>query len=295
MKLRSFGTHDGSFHADEVTACALLSVFGQIDKDKIVRTRDLKTLSECEYVCDVGGVYDPEKKRFDHHQSEYTGDLSSAGMVWLYLKEKGTADEPTYDFFNRSLIFGVDAHDNGRAVLEEGTCTFSQVISNFVPPLYDAPKEEQAKAFFEALEFVEGHLRRLLQRFQYIVACREKVAENMSKKEKYLLFQEAMPWMECFFDMGGETHPALFVIMPSGGHWKLRGIPPTMEERMKVRMPLPQEWAGLLDEDLKRVSGIPGAIFCHKGRFISVWETKEDVLKALEYVLNRIGYDHNIR
>ena len=94
-----------------------------------------------------------------------------------------------------------------------------------------------------------------------------------------------MPWMECFFEMGGENHPALFVVMPSSGHWKLRGIPPNNEERMKVRQPLPEKWAGLLEEELKQISGIPGAIFCHKGRFISVWETKEDVLKALNYVL----------
>ncbi len=59
--------------------------------------------------------------------------------------------------------------------------------------------------------------------------------------------------------------------MPSGGHWKLRGIPPNSEEKMKVRLPLPLEWAGLLDEDLKSASGISGAIFCHKGRFISLF------------------------
>ncbi len=288
MIKRSVGTHDGSFHADEVTACALLVTFGLVDVDKIARSRDPRVLDECEYVCDVGGIYDPAKKRFDHHQSEYSGDLSSAGMIWLYLKERGIVDEATYDFFNRSLIHGVDAHDNGRVTPEFGTCTFSNVVTNFVPPVYDAPTEEQTKAFFDALDFVIGHLRRLLERFHYIQACREKVAASMMKKDKFLYFEEAMPWMECFFEMGGETHPALFVVMPSGGHWKLRGIPPTMEERMKVRVPLPQEWAGLLDEDLKRVSGIPGAIFCHKGRFISVWETKEDVFKALDYTLGLI-------
>jgi uncharacterized UPF0160 family protein len=295
MVKRSFGTHDGSFHADEVTACALLFVFGQIDKDKIVRSRDLKILAECEYVCDVGGIYDPKQKRFDHHQSEYIGDLSSAGMVWLYLKDQKIVDEATYDFFNRSLILGVDAHDNGRMTPEIGTCTFSQVITNFVPPAYDAPKDEQTKAFFEALGFVIGHLRRLKERFEYIQACREKVAESMKKQEKFLFFEEAMPWMECFFELGGETHPALFVVMPSSGHWKLRGIPPTLEERMKVRAPLPQEWAGLLDDDLKRVSGIPGAIFCHKGRFVSVWETREDVFKALDCVLKGMHHGNSIR
>ena len=55
---------------------------------------------------------------------------------------------------------------------------------------------------------------------------------------------------------------------------------------MNVRLPLPAEWAGLLEEDLGRVSGIPGGIFCHKGRFISVWETRESALKALKYTLS---------
>ena len=295
MTTRSIGTHDGTFHADEVTACALLIVFGQVDQDKIVRSRDLKVLAECEYVCDVGGVYDPKLKRFDHHQSEYTGDLSSAGMVWHYLKEQQIIDEATYDFFNRSLIIGIDAIDNGRVTPEMGMCTFSHVITNFVPPVYDAPSGEQTKAFFEALEFVIGHLRRLHERFLYMQACREKVAESMKKLEKFLFFEEAMPWMESFFEMGGENHPALFVVMPSNGHWKLRGIPPTLEERMKVRVPLPQEWAGLLDNDLKRASGISGAVFCHKGRFVSVWETKEDVLKALESILAKGCHDNSIR
>jgi uncharacterized UPF0160 family protein len=295
MIKRSVGTHDGSFHADEVTACALLLVFGLVDRDKIVRSRDLRVLQECEFVCDVGGIYNPELKRFDHHQSEYTGDLSSAGMIWLYMKDQGIVDEATYDYFNRSLILGIDAYDNGKITPQIGTCVFSNVVSNFAPPVYDAPAEEQTKTFFEAVDFVEGHLRRLLERFRCIELSREKVAASMKKKEKYLLFEEAMPWMEFFFNMGGEMHPALFVVMPSGSHWKLRGIPPTLEERMKVRMPLPQEWAGLLDEDLKRVSGIPGAIFCHKGRFVSVWETKEDAFKALEYILGRLTHDNSIR
>jgi uncharacterized UPF0160 family protein len=289
MIKRSVGTHDGTFHADEVTACALLLTFGLVDRERIVRSRDPKVLEECEYVCDVGGIYDPALRRFDHHQSEYTGEMSSAGMICLYLKDQGIIDGPTYDFFCRSLILGVDAHDNGRVSPQTGICTFSQVVTNFVPPMYDAPQEEQTGAFFEAVDFVVGHLRRLFERFRYMLACREKVAASMKKQEKALFFEEAMPWMECFFEMGGETHPALFVVMPSGGHWKLRGIPPTLEERMKVRLPLPKEWAGLLDEELKRMSGIPGAIFCHKGRFISVWETKEDVLRALQVVLGSIS------
>lgn len=282
---RSFGTHDGTFHADEVTACALLLLYGLIDRDKIIRSRDPAKLARCEYVCDVGGLYDPLLKRFDHHQSDFTEDLSSAGMIWQYLKERKLVDEATYDFFNRSLIIGIDAHDTGRITPEVGICNFSQVVSNFVSPQYDASEEEQTAAFFAALDFVLGHLKRLRDRYNYILECREKVERTMAKRLNYLLFEEAMPWLESFFELGGETHPAKFVIMPSGGHWKLRGIPPNLAERMKVRVPLPKEWAGLSDGELKRVSGISGAVFCHKGRFISVWETKGDALKALDFAL----------
>ncbi|MES2345548.1 MAG: MYG1 family protein [Chlamydiota bacterium] len=282
---RSVGTHDGTFHADEVTACALLLLFDLIDKSKIYRTRDPEILARSEFVCDVGGAYDPSIKRFDHHQQDYQGPLSSAGMIWKYLCDTGRIDEALYDYMNRSLILGIDAHDNGKVCQDSGTCNFSHVISNFVPLVYDAEMEAQNAAFAEALEFVLGHLGRVFKRYHYILECKELVERAMEPHNKYLFFETAIPWIENFFDLGGKDHPALFVIMPSSGHWKLRGIPPINEQRMQVRVPLPLEWAGLQDEELKRVSGIPGAIFCHKGRFISVWETKEDALKALEKVV----------
>lgn len=287
MKPRSLGTHDGSFHADEVTACALLLAFDLVDRDKIIRTRDLAVLDTCEYVCDVGGIYEPKAKRFDHHQVGYQGELASAGMVLLYLKDQKLIDEKLYDFMNRSFIWGVDAHDNGRVTLEPGVCTFSQVISNFVPSDYEVEAEEMTRGFFEAVDFAHGHVKRLLERYHYVEECREVVSQAMKAGSNVLFFEKAMPWLDVFFDMGGERHPAQFVIMPSGTYWKLRGIPPNTKERMKVRVPLPEAWAGLMDEELKKATGIPGAIFCHKGRFISVWETKDDALKALNLILKK--------
>ncbi len=143
------------------------------------------------------------------------------------------------------------------------------------------------KAFFKALDFAYGHVRRVLDRYDYVEDCREAVSQAMKQGGRVLLFEKAMPWLDVFFDMDGERHPAQFVIMPSGSHWKLRGIPPNSKDRMKVRMPLPESWAGLMAEELKKVSGISGAIFCHKGRFISVWKTKDDALKALNLILSK--------
>jgi uncharacterized UPF0160 family protein len=287
---RSFGTHDGTFHADEVTACALLVLFNLIDRNRVVRTRQHDVLARCEYVCDVGGVYHPDQKLFDHHQVEYQGSMSSAGMILMHLYHSNIISLKEREFLENSLIIGVDAHDNGKELHSNGVCTYSHIISNFTPISHEADDRELDEAFFQALEFAVQHLDRMWKRYQYIQSCRQTVAEAMAKGGDCLMFDKSISWLEIFFDLGGASHPAKFLIMPSGGHWKLRGIPPSLNEKMKVRVPLPQAWAGLLEEDLKKKTGIPGAIFCHKGRFISVWETREDAIKALEYVLKGNGY-----
>lgn len=285
VKPKSVGTHDGSFHADEVTACALLCLFGQVEPHNVVRTREPELLETCEFVCDVGGEYAPEKKRFDHHQAEYQGSMSSAGMVLKYLCDQKILSKDEYDYLNNHLVIGVDAHDNGVEVPMKGVCTYSHLISNFAPIEYQAEAAVQDAAFMKAMHFAIEHMDRLLKRHRYILSFRTSVAEAMKPKSSSLQFTESIPWMDVFFEMDGEHHPAQFLIMPSGKNWKLRGIPPNSKEKMQVRFPLPQEWAGLSDEDLQRVSGIPGAIFCHKGRFFSLWKTKEDAQKALEYTL----------
>ncbi len=283
--LRSFGTHDGSFHADEVTACALLLLFDLIDRDKVFRSRDKAVLDTCEFTCDVGGVYNPKRKLFDHHQSNYRGSLSSAGMVLKYLKQEKVIDERSYHYLNRSLIKGVDAIDNGKMTPQMGHCTFSSVIANFVPAKHNVTSSIIDRAFFEAVDFTLGHLRRLQEKLHYIQSCQEVIKEEMDKNQTVLIFEESIPWLDMFFEMGGEEHPGQFIVMPAGNSWKLRGIPPSFKKRMEVRHPLPKDWAGLSDEALKKKTGIDGAIFCHKGRFISVWNTKEDALKALNLIM----------
>lgn len=284
---RSVGTHDGQFHADEVTACAFLLMFNLIDEDKIIRTRDPERLRQCEYVCDVGGEYDPSLKLFDHHQAKYDGQMSSAGMILLYLKDQGVLNEGEYHYFNDSLVYGVDAHDNGRDPLPPGFASYSDVVGNYMLIPYEVPPAAIDEAFAQALHFALGHISRLWERYHYAHSCREIVAKAMKNNKEYLIFEKSMPWMDLFFELGGDKHPAQFVVIPSGTHWNLRGIPPTLEDRLNVRVPFPEEWAGLLEGDLKKATGIKGAIFCHKGRFISVWETKEDALLALDYVMRK--------
>ena len=90
-------THDGRFHADDVTAVSLLTThFESIGiQTNVRRSRDVKLFDQCDILVDVGEVYNPSKLRFDHHQKDcdetYTETtsipLSSVGMVWKHYGE----------------------------------------------------------------------------------------------------------------------------------------------------------------------------------------------------------------
>lgn len=57
-----------------------------------MRSRDPEALAAADVVIDVGGVYDPDAQRFDHHQRGfeevfghgYVTKLSSAGLVYKH-------------------------------------------------------------------------------------------------------------------------------------------------------------------------------------------------------------------
>ena len=90
------GTHSGHFHADEALACFLLKQLPEFASAEIVRSRDNKILDTCDIVVDVGARFEPENKRFDHHQREFSETmktlkvlnfetkLSSAGLIYAY-------------------------------------------------------------------------------------------------------------------------------------------------------------------------------------------------------------------
>jgi uncharacterized UPF0160 family protein len=92
--LRTIVTHSGRFHADESLAVALLRRLPQFREHKVVRTRDPALVASGDVVVDVGGVYDPTRGRFDHHQASFqdTFDcehhnstrLSSAGLIYKH-------------------------------------------------------------------------------------------------------------------------------------------------------------------------------------------------------------------
>jgi len=63
-------THNGVFHSDDVFAVASLLVLLEATPavSTVIRTRDENLIRKADFAVDVGGVYAPDKNRFDHHQ-----------------------------------------------------------------------------------------------------------------------------------------------------------------------------------------------------------------------------------
>ena len=71
------GTHNGTFHCDEALACFMLKQLPEYKHADIIRTRNPEELSKCDVVVDVGGVYDADKHRYDHHQRYVVNQTTS--------------------------------------------------------------------------------------------------------------------------------------------------------------------------------------------------------------------------
>jgi uncharacterized UPF0160 family protein len=144
------GTHNGHFHADEALAVFMLRLLPQYQSSPLVRTRDPDLLATCHTVVDVGGVYDDQQKRYDHHQRgfeevfspDHTTKLSSAGLVYKHFGRAIIAAQTQLDAESEDaallytkiyddLIEAFDANDNGISAYDTGLLTKASIQKRF--------------------------------------------------------------------------------------------------------------------------------------------------------------------
>ena len=191
--MNTVATHDGTFHADEVIAYAILN---KIQPRVLTRTRDQKVIDSSYIVIDVGGVFNPNKRRFDHHQEDCNEvfakmgfiPLSSAGMIWKYygkkfikIYTKRMAYSPNasdivqiYQSFYNRFIKEIDAIDNGYVQCKDTTKRAYQIFTNLTGTIsrfnhrdardYDKQMKHFIQAADYALKTIEIHLMELISK-----------------------------------------------------------------------------------------------------------------------------------
>lgn len=117
-------THAGTFHADEILACATIRYFtGSAQKLDVIRTFEVSEYLADPEVCvlDIGRQYDPPTGNFDHHQD---AELPASNILILrYLLPKGRLR----DIMEEYLYSYVSGCDKGGEKLT-GVPTLTSII-----------------------------------------------------------------------------------------------------------------------------------------------------------------------
>ena len=77
----------------------------------------------------------------------------------------------------------------------------------------------------------------------------------------------------------------LYVIYPDAqAKWHVSCVPDKAGS-FSNRKSLPAAWAGLDGEELDKVTGIKGCVFCHRARFVGGHTTKEGAIEMVRLAL----------
>ncbi|MDP2946994.1 MAG: MYG1 family protein, partial [Nanoarchaeota archaeon] len=253
--------HDGIFHGDEIFALAVLKLI--YPDAEIIRTRDEKVFSEADLLIDVGIKFDNEKL-FDHHQLDFKEKrkngipYASAGLIWRKFYNKIT-NEKVYNYLDRRIFEFIDAEDSGIRTFESKQCE-TYTVSNIINGMNGSEKSD--KVFFEVLNFVIKLLSNEIYRAEKLFEAEEIIKEKLKLvNEEYLVLEKYIPWENWLVG-----NPKIkFVICQGEGSkdWCSCAVPANLEDFEKIAY-FPTEWAGLTGRDLERVTGVDGAVFCHK-------------------------------
>lgn len=203
-----------------------------------MRTRDPAVLATCHTVVDVGGEYNPEANRYDHHQRSFSTvfpgqktKLSSAGLVYMHFGEAIISNymkvpqdhqdvQTVYNKLYSTFIEAIDANDNGipcynpddlaAAGIEkrfhESSITVPALVRDMNMPNPDAPSSEpqdEDSLFARASNFM---------------------GETFDRKLRWtvLSWLPARAVMQTAYSARFDVHPSgRIIVLPEGGvPWK---------------------------------------------------------------------------
>jgi uncharacterized UPF0160 family protein len=280
-------THNGNFHADDVfSVAALKSIFSSFT---LIRTRDLAVIAKADIVIDVGGEYDPQTDRFDHHQRGGAGErengipYSSFGLMW---QKYGLAicnnNQAVANALDAGLVSTIDAIDCGHVKGVPEGISLSQTISMFNPTWQEDTHFDTC--FDEAVDFASRVLTRFIAAANGGISAKTFVATAIDNAQdpRVIVLEKYTPWKKTVHALSDK---ALYMIYPSGtGQWRIQTVP-VEPGSFEDRRPLPKEWAGLSDIALQDETGIDDAMFCHNGLFIAGAESFESTMKMASLAL----------
>lgn len=289
-------THSGGFHADELLSSVVLTRLFPQAEIKRSRAPEWITPGPDRIVYDVGGVYDAEKRIFDHHQRgapmrDDGQPYSSFGLIWkhygrAYLVASNVPEahiDAIHASFDTGFVLPVDLVDNGALSPSGllGNLTLPALLETLKPDFDSTDPDAETTAFHAALAvartFVEAAIARSAAKLRAEAVVRQAIEKT--GQGRVLELPTGMPFRPAIVKAGADH--LLFVVHPREKDWCLTTIR-RGDDGFAVRADLPAAWAGLTNGELEAASGVAGASFCHNGRFVAAAKTREAALAMAE-------------
>lgn len=281
-------THDGRFHADDIFGVAVVQLRFGAENIHVIRTKEQSHIDEADIVLDVGGVYEPARMRFDHHQNgaPVRGNglpYAAFGLLWKEFGIAITGSDVIAEKIEKKLAQPIDAGDNG--IILYNTTEYDiapaevyDLVESFMPPL--GSHGDANEAFLKAVDVARGYLERVIERAKIKEALRAQARAGYESAEDKTVLVFDIPMKR---DLLMEFPEVKIIVTPDeeGSKWSALAVP-IEDGTFETRISFPAAWAGLRDEELTEVSGVPDAIFCHKNLFLFVARSKEAAIEAAE-------------
>jgi len=316
--MKIVGTHSGCFHADEVLAVVMIKYIPEFENMWVIRSRNKEIHNLTDILVDVGGLYDVEKKRFDHHMKEfnYVHDetsnikMSAAGLVFKHygltfiknilinmdLFNEKIDMQKIYNKLYLNFIAYVDGQDNGinQYNTEEkprysNNTSYGNRIARLNPEWCE-PNADQSERFKLALDVAESELFDQIKFIAKVyLPCYNFVKESVEKRfenhesGKILYFDFGLPWKSHLKtleeEMNLKDNDILFaVVKNSEKDYRVSTIG-VCEGSFEFRKGIVKSWRGLEQNKLIELSRIEDIIFVHSSGFIGGAQTRESAFR----------------
>ena len=288
-KKKTIVTHNGSFHADDIFACAALTAYleDQNIPYKIIRSREDAVIEKADYVIDVGGIDDMEKNRFDHHQPGGAGKrengipYASFGLIWKKFGPLLVKNNEIVADIDRRIAQPIDAIDNGISISEPTDCGLCDYGMYGIIGAYQNTWKEagdidmQMDNFMCLVNFFKRLLRREISRSQDRLEMMDRIQDIYTKaKDKTILEIPYHVTIGSLVRVLDKHKEVMYIVCRSNTNWKalaMRKDPCSFENRKS----LPASWAGKRGKALAEETGVADAMFCHNARWMAVAGSKE--------------------
>ncbi|XP_025415703.1 UPF0160 protein MYG1, mitochondrial [Sipha flava] len=323
---KKLGTHSGQFHCDEAFGSYMLRLLYpsleiiRTRDEKLLAECDI--VIDVGGVYDHSKRrYDHHQKSFNHSMStlmpdyKWTTKFSSAGLVYLHYGHEVLKNilEQNVSESNLNIIYAkvyenfvqeIDAIDNGISICEGKTkYTIHTDLSSRVGTLNKkwnhVGKFNDMEAFEQAMQMIGTEFKEtVLYAYHTWLPARSLVVSALDQRFQthttghILELSEPCPWKEHYFvleeELGDDLNPKIDYIIfkdNSNDTWRIQSMP-VSPQSFELRKPLPESWRGLRDDELSKISGVEGCVFCHATGFIAGNKTRDGVLnmaiKSLE-------------